>query len=105
MKKRIARKKTRLNQLARNIGAMTARTEMAALEGKADLESRVLEFMARQEKALKRVADLHDASRRMLKEFKNAMRKAAAELEGMIRGKSRARKRARGKTRGRRRER
>lgn len=85
MKKGTVTEKTPLKRWARNIGKMTAQTEMTALEAKAELESRVRDFRARQEKALKRLSRLHSASHRALKEFRTGMRKAAAELEGAIR--------------------
>jgi hypothetical protein len=85
MKRRTITEKALLKRWARNIGKMTARTEITALEAKAELEARVRGFRASQEKALKRLAGLHSASHRALKEFRTGMLKAAAELEGAIR--------------------
>jgi hypothetical protein len=86
VKKRTATKGPQLKPWARKIGKMTAQTEIAALEAKTELEARVRDFRLRQERALRRLLDLHRASRRALKEFRTGMRKAAAELEGAIRG-------------------
>lgn len=94
MKKRTTTEKALLKGWARNIGKMTARTEITALEAKAELEARVRDFGASQEKALKRLAGLHSASHRALKEFRTGMLKAAAELEAAIsstRGRGRRR--------------
>jgi 16S rRNA C967 or C1407 C5-methylase (RsmB/RsmF family) len=67
MKKRTLTEKTLLKQWARNMGEMAAQTEMTALEAKAELEVRVRDFRASQEKALKRLSSLHSASHRALK--------------------------------------
>lgn len=89
MKTRTVGRRTQLNRLARKIGRVTAQTEMTALEAKGELEARVRDLRARQEKALKRLTDLHGASHRALKEFKVGMQRAAAELDRAIRSATR----------------
>lgn len=92
MAKRSAFKKSGLNRFAREIGRLTAKTENATLEARNGMSKRLEEFRVRQERALKELSRLQQATRHALKEIEDLMRKATAEMQGAIRGYSRRKK-------------
>lgn len=85
MKIGTAGNKSGINRRARGIGKLTAETEMAIMESKAEFEEKVRRLRSRQEQILKKLAVQHLANQRALNEFRAGIRRASADLHDAYR--------------------